>query len=59
MPQTASVSEVSNPTISWYALSTRHQHEKMLALALSGNGVEVRFPLYITVRRWKDRDKQL
>jgi transcription antitermination factor NusG len=60
MSKTASVlSEESNPTISWYALYTRHQHERTVALALSGKGVEVLLPLYTTVRRWKDRDKKL
>jgi len=45
--------------VSWYALYTRHQHEKIVALALSGKGVEVFVPLYTSVRRWKDRNKKL
>ena len=43
----------------WYALYTRHQHEKVVASLLSGKGFEVFLPLYSTVHRWKDRDKQL
>jgi len=44
---------------SWYALYTRHQHEKAVAQILSGKGFEVFLPVYLAVRRWKDRDKQL
>jgi transcription antitermination factor NusG len=43
----------------WYALYTRHQHEKYVASALTGKGIEVFLPLYTAVHRWKDRDKQL
>ena len=43
----------------WYALYTRHQHEKAVAQVLSGKGFEVFLPLYVAVRRWKHRDKQL
>ncbi len=43
----------------WYALFTRHQHEKSVALALSNKGHEVYLPLYRSVRRWQDRSKQL
>jgi len=43
----------------WYALYTRHQHEKNVERSLSGKGFEVFLPLYTAVHRWKDRDKQL
>jgi transcription antitermination factor NusG len=43
----------------WYALLTRHQHEKSVASALSNKRYEVYLPLYRSVRRWKDRAKQL
>src|SRR5216683_1733805 len=43
----------------WHALFTRHQHEKSVALALSNKSHEVYLPLYRSVRRWQDRDKQL
>ena len=39
----------------WWALYTRHQHEKTVAGKLSMNGFEVFLPLYDSVRRWKDR----
>jgi transcription antitermination factor NusG len=44
---------------SWYALYTRHQHEKAAAQILSSKGFEVFLPLYVAVHRWKDRDMQL
>lgn len=43
----------------WYALYTRHQHEKNVVRSLSGKGFEVFLPLYTAVHRWKDRDKKL
>jgi transcription antitermination factor NusG len=43
----------------WYALHTRHQHEKTVASLLLGKGFQVFLPLYSTVHRWKDRDKHL
>jgi len=43
----------------WYALYTRHQHEKVVAQVLANKGFEVFLPLYQVVRRWKDRTKQL
>jgi len=47
------------PPLAWYALYIRHQHEKNVALSLSGKGFEVFLPLYTAVHRWKDRDKRL
>jgi len=44
---------------SWHALYTRHQHENVIAQALSGKGFEVFLPQYRTVHRWKDRQKQV
>lgn len=41
----------------WWALYTRHQHEKTVAEMLSYKGIEVLLPLYEAKRRWKDRDK--
>jgi len=43
----------------WHALFTRHQHEKVVAHILSGKGFEVFLPLYWSIHRWKDRNKQL
>jgi transcription termination/antitermination protein NusG len=43
----------------WWALYTRHQHEKHVAEMLETKGYEVFLPLYESVRRWKDRSKVL
>ena len=43
----------------WHAPYIRHQHEKVVAQALSGKGFEVFLPQYRTVHRWKDRRKEL
>jgi transcription antitermination factor NusG len=55
--------ELSNraagPNIGWYALYTRHQHEKAIAWILSNKGFETFLPLYTVAHRWKDRPKQL
>lgn len=43
----------------WWALYTRHQHEKSVAEMLATKGFEVFLPLYDSTRRWKDRTKLL
>ncbi|MGA9673471.1 MAG: UpxY family transcription antiterminator [Terracidiphilus sp.] len=43
----------------WWALYTRHQHEKTVADMLSAKGFEVFLPQYESMRRWKDRNKLL
>jgi transcription antitermination factor NusG len=43
----------------WYALHTRHQHEKAVAEMLTNHGYETFLPLYPMVRQWKDRIKHL
>jgi transcription antitermination factor NusG len=40
---------------SWFALYTKHQHEKKTAEKLSAKGLEVYVPLYQAARQWKDR----
>ena len=47
------------PSGAWYALYTRHQHEKTVAQSLEGKGFQVFLPLYSALHRWKDRTKQL
>ncbi len=39
----------------WWAVYTRHQHEKAVAGMLLTKGFEVFLPLYESTRRWKDR----
>jgi len=43
----------------WYAMYTRHQHEKTVARILSDKGHETFLPLYCVAHRWKDRTKLL
>jgi transcription antitermination factor NusG len=43
----------------WYAVYTRHQHEKTVAGALARRGVDVFLPLYTERSRWADRIKIL
>jgi transcription antitermination factor NusG len=43
----------------WYALYTRHQHEKCVHQTLTGKGFEAFLPLYTTAHQWKDRVKRV
>jgi len=43
----------------WYAAHTCSRHEKKIALQLHERGIEHFLPLYRSVRRWKDRKKEL
>lgn len=43
----------------WYALYTKHQHEKKAADLLKRKGIEVFLPTYSAIRQWKDRRKAL
>lgn len=49
----------SNEDTHWWALYTRHQHEKVVAEILCAKGFEVFLPLHESIRRWKDRQKVL
>ncbi len=56
IPQTTGLETKAKP---WWALYTRHQHEKTVADMLSAKGFEVFLPLYESERQWKDRVKKL
>lgn len=43
----------------WYAIFTRHQHERIVADSLTKKGFETFLPLYSAAHRWKDRTKTL
>jgi transcription antitermination factor NusG len=43
----------------WYALYTKHQHERAVARNLIGKGFEIFLPLSTVARNWKDRVKVL
>jgi transcription antitermination factor NusG len=49
----------NNGRADWYAIYTRHQHEKTVADSLSNAGIEVFLPQYRAIRQWKDRTKHL
>lgn len=49
----------SNGQSNWWAVYTRHQHEKTVAGSLSENGIETFLPTYQATRQWKDRKKRL
>jgi transcription antitermination factor NusG len=53
--------EVFGPDLDapWWAVYTRHQHEKVAGDMLLRKGFEVFVPLYQSTRRWKDRLKTL
>ncbi len=41
----------------WFAVYTKHQHEKSAATLLEKKGIERFLPLYRAVHRWKDRNQ--
>jgi len=51
------MNNASKSQSSWFALYTRHKHEKVVARALESKGLETFLPLYSTTRRWQDRNK--
>ena len=51
------LSEISGTN--WYALYTAPRHEKRVADQISRQGIACFLPLYRSVRRWKDRRKEL
>jgi transcription antitermination factor NusG len=44
-------------SVTWYAVYTKHQHEKTASDLLARKGFEVLLPLYRATHRWKDRVK--
>jgi len=51
--------ETGEASPGWYAMYTRHQHEKSVARLLSEKGFDIFLPLQTVARRWKDRTKEL
>lgn len=52
-------SQNGNSPSHWYALYTRARHEKRVAEQIEGRRMSCFLPLYRSVRRWKDRRKEL
>ena len=59
MPASESTPLTAREDSDWWALYTRHQHERAVADVLSAKGFDVFLPLYDSVRRWKDRKKTI
>ena len=59
MPTSLSIDAINHLDSAWWAVYTRHQHEKAVAEMLSAKGFDVFLPLYESSRRWKDRRKVL
>lgn len=45
--------------LSWYALYTKHQHEKKAADILRKKSFDVLLPLYSSIHQWEDRKKEV
>jgi transcription antitermination factor NusG len=56
---TSAVSSGIDSSANWYALYTAPRHEKFVADQINRQGVDCFLPLYRSVRRWKDRRKEL
>jgi transcription antitermination factor NusG len=51
--------DIAVPGAKWYAISVYSRHEKLVARCLAEGDVRHLLPLYRSVRRWKDRRKEL
>lgn len=51
--------DIGSKSATWFALYTRHQHEKVVAQYLSRKGMIVLLPLYTEAHRWKDRVREV
>ena len=49
----------SSHSVQWYAVSVRPRHEKLVTRHLEHQGLNHFLPVYRSVRRWKDRHKEL
>jgi transcription antitermination factor NusG len=59
MGKTQDSTDYLKGSAAWFALYTRHRHEKAVATAVSEKGLTVFLPLYKIAHRWKDRMKDL
>jgi transcription antitermination factor NusG len=50
---------VNGAELSWYALYTCSRHEKCVAEQIAQRSIACFLPLYRSVRRWKDRRKEM
>lgn len=52
-------SEIQALDEDWFALYTRHQHERKVATHLEARGFTILCPTYSEVRQWRDRKKEI
>lgn len=57
--ETRAVSDADSQALNWYALYTCPRHEKCVAHQIEQRSISCFLPLYRSVRRWKDRRKEL
>jgi transcription antitermination factor NusG len=55
----ATFTQTVSPAERWYAVSVRPRHENLVSRHLKHRGFHCFLPLYRSVRRWKDRRKEL
>jgi transcription antitermination factor NusG len=53
------LSAIASPQLSWFAAYTHARHEKQVAQQLKDRGIDTFLPLYRSIRRWKDRRREL
>ena len=53
------IPKLAPQAVQWYAACTTARHEKKVAQQLCERDIECFLPLYHSVRRWKDRRKEL
>ena len=59
LPNSLATASFESDAGCWYALYTAPRHEKKVAEQVSRQGVACFLPLYRSIRRWKDRRKEL
>ncbi len=59
LPQAPTSSAQNGTGLRWYAVSVFPRHEKRVARLLDARGTTYLLPLYSSVRRWKDRRRQV
>lgn len=58
-PELKALGSTAGSLGNWYALSTCSRHEKRVAEQIEQKSIPCFLPLYRSVRRWKDRRKEL
>jgi len=59
MQMTGTTKKMNDSCESWFALYTRHQHERKVARHLELHGFTVLCPTYTEMHQWRDRKKEI